>query len=71
LDLVFGSATGQQSWQSSHVKINAGGSLQYIPDSMGNTIPDFSAVGYYRGQEKIPRVPVLKTLYPSGEMIPR
>ncbi|MGC4102931.1 hypothetical protein [Ferruginibacter sp.] len=59
-------ATAQKSWQSAVVKVKTNGELQYIPDSMCNTIPDFSRVGYYRGDAAIPRVPVVKTVTATG-----
>ncbi len=58
-------ANGQAPWQSVHVKQN-GDKLQYQPDSLGNIIPDFSAVGYMRGMSAIPQVPVVKTIMASG-----
>ena len=54
----------QQTWQSQHVKYNANGVLVYTPDEKGNRIPDFSEVGY-KGGQKLPFVPVVKTLYPA------
>lgn len=51
-------------WQSSYVKINDSGELIYIPDAEGNTIPDFSRVGYYHGDKSIPEYPVTKTISP-------
>lgn len=52
------------AWQSEHVKINDKGELLYIPDDEGNTIPDFSRVGYHHGDKSIPHYPVSKTIYP-------
>ena len=52
------------SWQSALVKTNKNGSLQYIPDEKGNIIPDFSQVGYYRGDQKIPDIATVKTIWP-------
>src|ERR1700749_4742674 len=59
--------SAQEKWQSDLVKIKADGSLSYTPDSLGNIIPDFSRVGYYRGDEAIPDVAVVKTISPTGE----
>jgi len=56
----------QEKWQSSLVKINKDGSIYYIPDSLGNTIPDFSNVGYFESNKKIPTIAVVKTIAPSG-----
>jgi hypothetical protein len=41
-------ALGQQ-WESKWVKTGKNGKLQYIADEKGNTIPDFSQVGYFHG----------------------
>lgn len=51
-------------WQSSHVQISDAGVLTYVPDKEGNTIPDFSRVGYHQGDKSIPVYPVTKTVYP-------
>src|SRR5882757_6563095 len=59
-------AFAQQKWESAIVKVNGDNSLTYIPDAQGNIIPDFSRVGYYRGDAVIPDVPVVKTISPSG-----
>lgn len=52
------------AWQSSFVKINNEGKLTYIPDEQGNTIPDFSRVGYHHGDASIPEYPVSKSISP-------
>jgi hypothetical protein len=44
-------ANGQAPWQSVHVQ-QKGNRLQYQPDSLGNIIPDFSAVGYRKERGK-------------------
>lgn len=54
-------------WESKFVKVNKDGSLKYISDENGNTIPDFSRVGYYWGDESIPDVPVVKTIEPGKD----
>lgn len=54
-----------KKWESRFIKVNDNGSLTYIPDEKGNTIPDFSYVGYYGGDKPIPQAPVVKTLGPS------
>ena len=51
-------------WQSSHVKVTPEGELAYYPDKQGNTIPDFSRVGYHHGDKSIPYCPVTKVVYP-------
>ena len=40
------------------------GRLVYIPDSLGNTIPDFSNAGYRGGGVTIPYVAVKATVWP-------
>jgi hypothetical protein len=49
-------------WESKFIKVSKDGSLNYIPDEKGNTIPDFSRVGYYQGDKAIPDIPVVKTI---------
>ncbi|PWS33732.1 hypothetical protein DF947_03740 [Pedobacter paludis] len=56
-----------QEWQSKFVKIKKDGHLQYIADQKGNTIPDFSHVGYHQNQKTIPQVQVVATLSATGE----
>lgn len=51
-------------WQSTLVRITENGVLTYISDKAGNTIPDFSRVGYHHGDKSIPRYPVIKEIYP-------
>ncbi|MGV3765138.1 MAG: alginate lyase family protein [Chitinophagaceae bacterium] len=53
-----------QSWNSRHISINKDGSLKYMPDQQGNTIPVFSAVGYSGNKKDIPVVPTVKTILP-------
>jgi len=52
----------KNEWQSKLVTQNADGSLTYHPDEKGNTLPDFSRVGYHEGDKPIPDVPVVKTV---------
>jgi hypothetical protein len=49
----------QQSWQSKHVILQKNNTLDYKPDAEGNTIPDFSKVGYASGERNIPDIPVV------------
>jgi hypothetical protein len=57
-----------QTDTSAWVRIGSDGKLVYIPDAKGNTIPDFSMVGYKSGAQSIPHVPVVKTIGPvSGD----
>lgn len=53
------------SWQSKFVQVQKDGSLHYTPDEKGNTIPDFSRVGYYQGDVTIPEIPVVTTISPG------
>lgn len=53
-------------WESSFLKVNKNGSIIYKADEKGNTIPDFSRVGFYGGDKKIPDVSIVKTVSPSG-----
>ena len=52
------------AWQSGLIKISDEGTLTYIPDKEGNTIPDFSRVGYHHGNKSIPCHPAVKVVYP-------
>lgn len=56
-----------KEWQSKFVRTNKDGSLTYVPDEKGNTLPDFSRVGYYTGDKEIPDVAVIKTISPSAD----
>lgn len=51
-------------WQSTLVKVTAEGKLVYYPDKQGNTIPDFSRVGYHHSNKPIPYYPVIKVVHP-------
>src|SRR3954471_6745559 len=55
-----------KSWESKFVQVDKEGELKYIPDEKRNIIPDFSQVGYYKGDRQIPNVPVVKTVEISG-----
>lgn len=54
-------------WQSKFVQADNKGKLTYTPDTRGNTIPDFSRVGYYQGDKEIPVLPVVTTIGPSND----
>ncbi len=41
------------------------GKLIYVPDYLGNKIPDYSYTGYMQGKEDIPSLPVIMTLEPE------
>lgn len=51
-------------WSPEQAYYGSGGILAYTPDQKGNTIPDFSHVGYLYGDEAIPDVPVVIELNP-------
>lgn len=51
-------------WSPEHVYYGSGGKLVYTPDAQGNTIPDFSHVGYMYGDEAIPDVPTVVEVHP-------
>nr|WP_121271975.1 hypothetical protein [Pedobacter schmidteae] len=51
-------------WTSKFLSVNKDGSITYFPDEKGNTIPDFSLVGYHHGLKEIPRVKIVKTVAP-------
>ncbi|WP_343701468.1 hypothetical protein [Chitinophaga sp.] len=53
-------------WESKFVKVSGTGALEYVPDAQGNTIPDFSRVGYYYGDKPLPGIAVVKTISPTG-----
>lgn len=59
-------AQGQQTWQSKFVKLQKDGKLQYVPDELGNTLPDFSRVGYHQNAKEIPTVNTVTTLSATG-----
>lgn len=53
-------------WESRFVTLSSDGSLAYHPDSLGNILPDFSRVGYREGGIPIPKIKVVKTIYPAA-----
>jgi hypothetical protein len=66
--LAFGALVSRLAFaqnSSALIQLSAQGRLQYVPDSRGNTVPDFSAVGYRNGEAAIPTVPVAVTLVPA------
>ncbi|MGJ7032140.1 hypothetical protein [Niabella hirudinis] len=54
-------------WQSSFVVQNSNGTLTYRADDKGNTLPDFSKVGYRTGNVPIPDIPVVQTISPGPD----
>ncbi|HEY0677655.1 MAG TPA: hypothetical protein VGD17_05185 [Chitinophagaceae bacterium] len=65
--IVLLSFIERPDWQSKFVSLTKNGSLSYTPDEKGNIIPDFSRVGYYSGDKKIPDVKVARTIEPSDD----
>lgn len=61
------------SWKSKFLDIEKDGNITYHPDELGNTIPDFSRVGYHHGLLPIPKIKIVKILKPingdAGKMI--
>ncbi|HET9277344.1 MAG TPA: hypothetical protein VFN95_04140 [Flavitalea sp.] len=66
MTLITYSSFRKVLWESAFIKINKDHSLTYIPDEKGNIIPDFSRVGYYWGDKKLPEPPVVKTVSSGG-----
>ena len=58
--------SAQEKWNSKFIQLDKNSSLQYVPDDKGNTIPDFSRVGYLANRKPIPEIPVVKVISPSG-----
>ncbi|MEJ2883910.1 hypothetical protein [Pedobacter sp. GR22-6] len=56
----------QGKWQSRYVKQTKDSSLLYLVDVQGNTIPDFSGVGYHRQSMDPPVVRVFKEIRAGG-----
>lgn len=67
LVVAFAFQPPAEKWESKFVSLRSDGSLQYHPDEKGNTIPDFSRVGYYQGDQSLPDVPVVKTIAAEGD----
>lgn len=65
--LIVGSLSSQKKnlteWHSNLIEISNDGSIKYIPDKQGNTIPDFSKVGYHHGNKSIPNYPIIKEIH--------
>jgi hypothetical protein len=62
--IKYSAVNAQQNWSPEQVFYGKGGSLTYTPDGEGNTIPDFSNVGYRYGDENIPDIPVVIEVTP-------
>ena len=63
--LLHLTSLSQNSWQSEYVFFSGNGKLVYKADSQGNTIPDFSRVGYASGEKEIPFVQAVEVLEPA------
>ncbi|WP_242691731.1 hypothetical protein [Desertivirga arenae] len=61
LSLAF-KAEFKDPWESSLVTVMQDGQLKYNADGKGNTIPDFSHVGYHHGEIEIPDVRIVKSV---------
>ncbi|MFC1551890.1 hypothetical protein ACFL6P_04915 [Candidatus Latescibacterota bacterium] len=59
---VFSSADAPN--YTSMVYPGADGALEYAPDYLGNTIPDYSHAGYMGGGVPLPHIPVRETVFP-------
>lgn len=61
LSTICFTVKGQESWSSKYIKAENG---RIVPaaDDKGNIIPDFSKVGYHKGQGEIPEVRIVKTI---------
>lgn len=57
---------GQSAWQSTWVQVSQNGSIHYAKDKKGNRVPDFSQVGYHRGERPIPFVATVLKIGPSA-----
>jgi len=58
------SLQSQVRWSTKYVFYGKNGKLEYLPDPLGNIIPDFSHVGYKYGEEAIPDVTVKAIVEP-------
>jgi hypothetical protein len=59
--------TAQESWSSKYVQVKKDGTITYSKDEVGNSIPDFSGVGYKQNRKPLPIVPVVKTVDATAE----
>jgi hypothetical protein len=48
------------------VQVGRSGRLLYLPDALGNTVPDFSHAGYKGGGVRLPTAPIKVTLSPPA-----
>src|SRR5688500_4901282 len=65
--LIGLNARSQGQWQSKLLAMQKNGELKYIPDRMGNRLPDFSGVGYKQNKAPLPNVRVVKVIAPVSD----
>ena len=58
-------AMGQQNPASRYIEVDKNGIVKYIPDSLGNILPDFSRVGYNENKSALPEVKIVKRISPG------
>lgn len=63
-ELVQPQTKAHPAWQSSLISIDTLGKISYTTDKEGNTLPDFSRVGYHHGEKSIPSSPMVKIIEP-------
>ncbi len=63
--LLLAATISATTWQSKYVQLAKDGSITYNPDEKGNTIPDFSRVGYSQGNRPIPDINAVTTIAPG------
>ncbi|RYD73678.1 MAG: hypothetical protein EOP53_19675, partial [Sphingobacteriales bacterium] len=56
----------QDSNTLKYISFKKNGGLLYMPDKYGNTIPDFSKVGYLNGNKTLPHISIKKTVEPGS-----
>lgn len=62
--MLLPDGNAQENWSPKHVFYGKGGKLTYTPDELGNTIPDFSNVGYRYGDFPIPEIATVVEVSP-------
>src|SRR4030095_9233102 len=65
--VLFISFKQKGNWESKFVSLDKKGGLIYASDEEGNTLPDFSWVGYQSGDQPIPDIAIVKTITATGE----
>ena len=64
LQTIYPQKKTPPTWQSNLISMDDTGALTYMADEEGNTLPDFSRVGYHHGNKSIPCYPVIRTIKP-------